>query len=63
VVVAAEELSIFFHVCVINVIALCICFCNVCSVHQDFDGHRVTHCVESFGSITSGYCAHGVHLY
>jgi hypothetical protein len=59
----AEELSILFYVCVFNDIVVCVCFCNVCSVYQDIDGHRTTHCMESFGSVTSIHRAHGVHLY
>jgi len=59
----AEELSILFHVFVFNNFVVCVCFCNVCSVYQDIDGHRAPDCVESFGSVTGIYCAHGVHLY
>jgi hypothetical protein len=59
----AEELSILFHVFVFNNFVVCVCFCNVCSVYQDIDGHRAPDRVESFGSVTGIYCAHGVHLY
>ncbi len=59
----AEELSILFHVCVFNNFVVCVCFCNVCSVYQDIDGRRPPDRVESFGSVTGIYCAHGVLLY